>query len=226
MTPTTAAPWRELAHPGQLPPEDNHAIFLFLAGRGAGATRSGAEWLVDRAERFPVDSYGNPTEHLAVSDSLYMSRKTAIEGPAGVISVLDRKGYQEGDDYTYRRGHNLWITFTRTGVTLHFLGAGGPHAGRGFNVASLWLDGIDSWRGDTVRLLHRSLLPALRCAPIGDQARAFVSANHVNEDAAVVQEILRRDDVAVSRGNTMMDNAANLPPGAVDEIRARFGGME
>lgn len=221
----TATPWSELALPGQLPPDTNHHIFLFLAGRGAGRTRSGAEWLVDRCERYPIDADGTPTEHLVVASSLSQARMMCIEGPSGIFGVLDRKGYWRGADYTYRRSPYPVITFRRTGVRIVFLGAHGD-AGRGLHNASLWLDDIDEWPGDPLDLLWGRLLPSLRCAPVGDMARAFVSANHLSEKMPVVQELLCRDDTAVSRGNTMMDNAANLPPHFIAEMRSRYGWAE
>src|ERR1700680_1462440 len=36
--------WPAWARPSQLPPVGNWRIWLFLAGRGAGKTRAGAEW--------------------------------------------------------------------------------------------------------------------------------------------------------------------------------------
>jgi len=36
--------WRRRARPEQLPPDGNWSIWLYLGGRGAGKTRSGAEY--------------------------------------------------------------------------------------------------------------------------------------------------------------------------------------
>ncbi len=37
--------WPAWAHPSQLPPPGSWRYWLFLAGRGAGKTRAGAEWV-------------------------------------------------------------------------------------------------------------------------------------------------------------------------------------
>ena len=42
--------WRLWARPTQLPPDDPWNIWLLLAGRGFGKTRTGAEWVRARVE--------------------------------------------------------------------------------------------------------------------------------------------------------------------------------
>ncbi|PJF24990.1 MAG: ATP-binding protein, partial [Phototrophicales bacterium] len=37
--------WRFLARPDQLPPDGDWRVWLILAGRGWGKTRTGAEWV-------------------------------------------------------------------------------------------------------------------------------------------------------------------------------------
>jgi phage terminase large subunit-like protein len=39
--------WPFWARPEQLPPPGDWRIWLFLGGRGAGKTRSGAEWILE-----------------------------------------------------------------------------------------------------------------------------------------------------------------------------------
>src|SRR5436853_69977 len=46
-------PWAEIARPNQLPPDGLWFIWLILAGRGWGKTRSGAEWVAAMARKFP-----------------------------------------------------------------------------------------------------------------------------------------------------------------------------
>ena len=44
--------WKAWARPEQLPPAgDDWAIWMYLAGRGAGKTRAAAEWVRDMAKR-------------------------------------------------------------------------------------------------------------------------------------------------------------------------------
>jgi phage terminase large subunit-like protein len=47
--------WRSEARPQQLPPEGDWFVWLIMAGRGWGKTRTGAEWLAHRAQTTPGD---------------------------------------------------------------------------------------------------------------------------------------------------------------------------
>ena len=40
--------WTATARPNQLPPPGNWSIWLLMAGRGFGKTRSGAEWTLSQ----------------------------------------------------------------------------------------------------------------------------------------------------------------------------------
>ncbi len=42
-------PWEQMARPAQRPPAGDWLVWLMLAGRGFGKTRSGAEWAKQQA---------------------------------------------------------------------------------------------------------------------------------------------------------------------------------
>src|SRR5262245_58105122 len=46
--------WHFWARPHQLPPPGQWSIWLLLAGRGFGKTRSGAEWVNEKAAEAPI----------------------------------------------------------------------------------------------------------------------------------------------------------------------------
>jgi phage terminase large subunit-like protein len=72
--------WWYVSRPEQNPPPGDWTVHLYLAGRGCGKSRSGAEWLVQRAIDFPYDSSGFPTERLVVAYNLSDTRIVCIEG--------------------------------------------------------------------------------------------------------------------------------------------------
>ncbi len=86
--------WWYVQRPEQVPPPGAWTVHLYLAGRGCGKTRSGAEWLVQRAIDFPYDSSGFPTERLVVAYNLSDTRIVCIEGASGVLRVLLRRGFR------------------------------------------------------------------------------------------------------------------------------------
>jgi phage terminase large subunit-like protein len=72
--------WRSVARPDQLAPEGDWLIWLILAGRGWGKTKTGAEWTHEKAEE-------NPGCQIAlVGASLDDVRDTMVEGESGLLS--------------------------------------------------------------------------------------------------------------------------------------------
>lgn len=210
--------WWWVSRPEQVPPEDAHFIFLYLAGRGTGKTRSGAEWIVERALRYPYNRAGKPTEHLVVAESLSEARKICVEGDSGILYVLDRRQVS----YHYTRSPKPRIILTDTGVKIFFEGADNPDCGRGGNNASMWLDEVCTWRrADQVWM--EGLMPSLRADIEGDHPRCFVTTTPKPVEPLLTW--LEQDDgsVAASRGSTF-DNAANLSAHFLAEARKRYDG--
>lgn len=210
--------WWWMARPEQVPPEDAHFLFLYLAGRGTGKTRSGAEWIVERAVRYPRNRAGKPTEHLVVAESLSEARKVCVEGDSGILFVLDRRKIE----YHYTRSPKPKIVLKETGVKIFFEGADNPDCGRGGNNTSMWLDEVCTWRRAD-QVWSEGLMPSLRADIEGDHPRCFVTTTP--KPIPLLQGWLARTDgsVAASRGSTF-DNAANLSEHALAEMRLRYEG--
>src|SRR6188474_521498 len=84
--------WWWTARPEQVPPPGNWLVCLALAGRGFGKSRAGSEWIVNQALTHPYDRHGVATEWLVIAETLSDARTICMEGPAGILRVLDRRG--------------------------------------------------------------------------------------------------------------------------------------
>src|SRR5580704_14131550 len=73
--------WSAIARPSQLPPPGDWRVWLLLAGRGFGKTRSGAEWV--RAE---VES-GRARRIALVAPTAADARDVMVEGESGILAV-------------------------------------------------------------------------------------------------------------------------------------------
>ena len=81
----------DLARPEQLPNSDEPwSIYLYLAGRGAGKTRTAAEWLAWEA------TTRNNTRWAIVAPTFGDVRDVCAEGESGIINIL--KDYGSIDD--------------------------------------------------------------------------------------------------------------------------------
>lgn len=147
LTEMAKGAWWWLSRPEQVPPPGSWTVHLFLGGRGTGKTRSGAEWLVQRAIDYPYDTSGFPAERLVMAYSLNDARMVCIEGSSGILRALENRGFEMITDprykddphlkYHYVRAPKPHIILLETGTKIFFTGADVDVA-RGFNLADVW----------------------------------------------------------------------------------------
>lgn len=197
--------WEKQARPEQLPPPGDWLIWLVSAGRGWGKSRLGSEWLARNAIL-------QPERHFAViARSREDVRDTCIEGPSGLLVAL---GWTRDDSRYNRVFQKLRLD---NGSVIHAYGAEQPARLRGPNFAGAWADELASWRYEET--WTEGLIPALR---IGDP-RIVVTTTP--RRTRLLRSLLNRQDgtVHVTRGSTF-DNAQNLSPSALAELRRRYEG--
>lgn len=222
--------WWWISRPEQNPPEGDWSVHCYLAGRGCGKTRSGAEWLVERTIRFPYDASGFPTERLVMAHNLSDTRVVCIEGASGVLRVLNRRGYEEVTNYYTGTGEGKYhytkspkphITLLETGSKIHFTGANAD-AARGYNLADVWMDEPCKWLEAADIVWKEGVRPALRADVPGDKPRAFVTTTP--KPIRLLHEWLAKTDGSISwaRGSTF-DNADNLSDDFIKEVQEMYG---
>lgn len=209
--------WWWTSRPEQVPPDDPWFVCLALAGRGWGKSRAGSEWMVNRIIKHPYDSHGVPTEWLVIGETLSDARAICVEGPAGILRVLDRRKVK----YKYVKSPRPQIRFPN-GSKIHTEGADDPDVGRGYNASGAWLDEIAKWRYSK-ESWDEGIMPSLRADLVGDQPRAFVTTTP--KPIKLLTEWLKRTDgtVHVMRGSTF-DNSANLSAAVLVELKNRYDG--
>lgn len=212
--------WWWVHRPEQVPPEGRQLIDLYLAGRGAGKTRAGAEWIVDRSLKYPFSISGAPTERLIVAATLGDARVTCLEGESGVLRILDRRKIP----FTYKQSPRPMVIFTQTGAKIYCFGADTPNVARGMNAADAWLDEIIKW-DYSYESWKQGIMLTLRTNIPQDHPRAFVTTTP--KPIKLLQEWLARTDGSVHMitGSTF-DNAANLNEYFLQELRTTYEGTE
>ena len=76
------ADWEAIARPEQLPPPGRDwSTFLYLAGRGAGKTRSACEWVRAHAQA------GTVSRIALVAATSSDARDVLVEGESGLLSI-------------------------------------------------------------------------------------------------------------------------------------------
>ncbi len=209
--------WWWTARPEQIPPEGNELVYLYMAGRGAGKSRSGSEWIVERVLKHPFDRHGVPTEWLVVADTLADARTINAEGPSGILNVLNRRRI----DHRYKQSPRPMVLFP-DGAKIYLEGADDPDTGRGYNSAGVLCDEMAKWI-KPYETWYEGLMPSLRADLIDDHPRAFVTTTP--KPIKLLKEWLERDDgsIHVITGSTF-DNANNLSQHVLREMKKRYHG--
>lgn len=190
------------ARPDQRRPDGDWDVWLVLAGRGWGKTRTGSEDLVEHARA--------GGDWFAAGPTYADARDVMTEGPTGLLGVLRRRCIA----HTWNRSLGELVG---EGWRIKVGSADEPERWRGWNFRGGWADEPGSWRRlDTwtqIRLATR----------LGDHPRIVVTGTP--RPTALVMDLAQRTDgtVHVTRGR-MLDNVANLSPAFVAEMERRYAG--
>ncbi|MFF4403600.1 terminase large subunit domain-containing protein [Streptomyces sp. NPDC001404] len=180
-------------------------IWLVMAGRGWGKSLVGSHWLVHQAAKHPG------SEWAVFAPTFRDTRKTCIEGSTGILSALS------DDELDQYRRNELQVTLTN-GSVIYGYSADQPERARGANLWGAWCDELGSWRYE--QTWHEGLVPALRK---GQHPRIVVTTTP--RPTPLVRQLVGRRDgsVHLTRGSTW-ENAENLSPSALAELRRRYEG--
>ncbi len=205
--------WDYNARAEQLPPPSDWRIWMIMAGRGFGKTRSGAEWVWMIAD-------ANPDARIAlVSSSLAEARAVMVEGESGLLAI-SRPGHRPHYEPSLHR-----IRF-RNGAQAQLFSAAEPEGLRGPQHSHAWCDEIGKWplANDRAMRCWENLQLGLR---LGHDPRIAVTTTP--RAVPLVQRIVAQaaagQEVVISRGSTK-DNAEHLADRFIEAIASEFGGTQ
>ena len=195
--------WKhQLARPEQIPTDDKTwTTWLYLAGRGAGKTRTAAEWLAFQAS-------SNPRTRWAIAAPTYSDvRDTCAEGQSGIVQVLREYGTLK--DYNRSIGE-LFLT---NGSRIKLFSGEEPDRFRGPQFHGGWFDELAAFKYPDAWDQYQF---GLR---LGDFPQTIVTTTP--RPTKLIKDLIARQGVRVVRGSTF-DNAKNLAPSALIELKARY----
>ena len=194
--------WSIWARPKQLAPPGDWRVWLILAGRGFGKTRSGAEWIRQKVIR-------NEAGRIALVGATAADvRDTMVEGESGLLRI-----FPPGERPRYEPSKRR-ITF-KNGARATTYSADEPDRLRGPNHDCAWTDEIAAWRYPEA---WDQLIFGLR---IGEDPRLV--ATTTPRPTRLIRTLVEREDVIVTRGSTY-ENQMNLAPTFLAEVQSRYEG--
>lgn len=199
--------WHRIARPEQLAPVGDWTTWVFCGGRGAGKTRSGAEWVLERV------AAGARYIHL-VAPTAADYRDVQIEGPAGILTIATphlRPAWQP----SLRK-----LSWPSGAQALCFSGDT-PDALRGPQADTVWIDELCSMRqGEEV------LDNAYFGLRVGRDPRCLITTTP--RPTKVFKALLAGDNqvagaVVVTRSSSYA-NRDNLAPSFFQSIVGKYAG--
>jgi phage terminase large subunit-like protein len=140
--------WEFLGREWQHPPDGNWQFWIFLAGRGAGKTRAGAEWVRSKIKQLPRYS------HIGlIAPTTDSARKVMVEGESGILKCCS---VNDVDDVGNGMGRPLYEPSKRrlrwgNGSIATVYTAEEPERLRGPQHSALWCDELASWPRSKLR---------------------------------------------------------------------------
>ena len=194
--------WPFWARSNQLPPEGGWRVWLLLAGRGFGKTRTGAELVRARVA-------ARTARRLAlVAPTAADARSVMVEGESGILAISphwDRPRYEPS------KRQLTWPN----GAIATFYSADEPERLRGPQHDAAWCDELTSWRYPDA---WHMLMFGLR---LGEDPRVVVTTTP--RPTKLLRALIEDPAVAVTRGTTY-DNRPNLAPNFLDQIIRKYEG--
>ena len=189
------ASWVASAHRYQIPPplEVDYTVWMMLAGRGAGKTRSAAEalwwwcWLVPGARGLVLAPTSNDVKF------------TCFEGQSGLLSVIPQELIV---DYN-KQDHQIKLV---NGSIIRGISADSYERLRGPQFHFAWCDELAAFQYLGAGEAWDMMMMGLR---LGDQPRVIVTTTPRPKDLILDLVSREGDDVIIDRASTY-ENKANL----------------
>jgi phage terminase large subunit-like protein len=197
--------WQAIARPEQLPPPGDWSVWLYLAGRGAGKTRSGAEAIKDWI------TSGQCGRVALIAPTAGDARDVMIEGESGLMAISSNSNRPNFEPSKRR------LTWPNGAIATLYSAEESDRL-RGPQHDGLWADELAAWKG--AQSVWDMAMLGLR---LGRNPRAIVTTTP--RPIPLLKALLKRSgqDVTVTRGSTF-DNRANLAPTFLTQIVGRYQG--
>jgi phage terminase large subunit-like protein len=192
-----------------MPPEGDWLVWLILAGRGAGKTRAGAQWVRGMALGLPPYTTKAVGPIALVGETFADVREVMIEGVSGLMSrheSFDRPIWQP----TRRR-----LVWSNGNVAQAF-SSEDPEGLRGPQFGAAWGDELAKWRN--AEATWDMLQFGLR---LGERPRQVVTTTP--RPVPLLRRLIADEATVISRATTR-DNLEHLAPRFLERVVGRYAG--
>ena len=200
--------WTKQARATQIEPRGEWSIWLILAGRGWGKTRTGAENILTYAMQRPNSICGG------VAPTSGDLRRVCFEGPSGLLKLVPKECLIDTGKAYNRSAMELRLW---NGSIIQGYAAIEPDRLRGPQFHRIWADEMAAWR---YAESFDQMMFGLR---LGNNPKLVITTTP-RPTKLIIDLISRKDkDVFVQTGSTF-DNKENLAESALQQLKDKYEG--
>ena len=206
--------WTLWARDDQKPPliecgQEPWRVWMILGGRGAGKTRTGAEWVRARVTGTPAGTVGRARRIALIGETIVDARRVMVEGVSGLLAIHRR---DEQPEFQAVKNQLVWPN----GAVAQLFSAEDPDSLRGPQFDAAWCDELAKWRDPEA--VWDMLQFALR---LGEAPQVLVTTTP--RPILILQTIMDDAATVTTRAETAK-NVVNLSPHFISEVRRRYQG--
>lgn len=196
--------WHEIARKEQLIPKDWRWIWLILAGRGFGKTRTGAETIMEMVN-------SGKYKHIAIiGRTIEEARDVMVEGISGLLSTTiaqkmfhnEENKIEDPDILKFKFYRSKNVIIWENGARAYLLSGNNYQKLRGYQFDLVWLDEFAKYKFP--EKLWEQVLFTLR---IGEDPKCIITTTP--KPLRILKRLTELNDVCVTNGSTF-DNKENL----------------
>lgn len=201
--------WKAQARASQITPPKkiygDYSIWLILAGRGWGKTRTGAMDTILYALR-------NPDVQVAVITPTFGDiRRVAFGGVSGILKFLPPECLLHGRGKGYNASASEINLYN--GSKIMGFSATEPNRLRGPQFHRAWCDELAAWQYPET---FDQLMFGLR---LGSNPQCVITTTP--KPTPLIRNLIKRTNIVITRGSTF-ENQDNLAPAAIEQLREKY----
>lgn len=194
--------WSEIARPEQNIPKDPWNIWLILAGRGFGKTRTGAESVLTLIRQ-------GTAKHIAfIGQTIKETHKIMVKGISGILTCAREK-------ITYKKGEDV-LEFQDLPAVIHLYGGDQYEKLRGPQFDTIWIDELAKFKYPEELWIQVQM--TLR---IGNTPKCIITTTP--KPIPLLHQLVKNKNIKVTKGSTF-DNEKNLSPIFIKHMKETYQG--
>ena len=200
--------WLLTVRDKQITPTEEFNIWLILAGRGWGKTRTGATDIVLYALRNP------DTQSAVIAPTSGDLRRVCFEGVSGIVKQIPEECYLEGYKSYNKSTSEIQLA---NGSKIMGFSASEPDRLRGSQYHRAWCDELAAWRYSEA---FDQVMFGLR---LGENPQCVITTTP--RPTQIIRKLFKRkeQDVFITQGSTY-ENQEHLAESALEQFKERYEG--